>query len=115
MKSEVDRVESWMIANKLSLNASKSHLIIINANLNSPLNLNIICKTGIVKSVQSSKYLGVVIDNKLNFKEHIEKLEVKVSLSVGILSKFNSHLPESALLKLYYSFVHSHLIFGMPV
>ena len=77
MKSEVDRVKSWITANKLSINALKSHLIIINLNSLS-LDLNIICKTTIIKSVQSCKYLGVVIDNKLNFKAHIEKLKVKV-------------------------------------
>ena len=102
MKSEVDKVGNWMIANKLSLNASKFHLIFINSNLNTPsLDLNIICKTGVIKSVQSAKYLGVVIDDKLNFKEQIEKLKLKVSRSVGILSELKSYLPESAMLKLY--------------
>ena len=111
IKSEVDKVENWMIANKLFLNASKSHFIIINP----PLDLNIICKTGVTKSTQSFKYLRVVIDNKLNFKKHIEKLELKVSRSVGILSKLKSYLPESAFFKLFYSLVHLHLSFGMPV
>ena len=35
-KSEVHKVESWMLANKLTLNASKSNLIIINSKLHSP-------------------------------------------------------------------------------
>ena len=39
-----------------------------------------------------------MIYNKLNFKEHIQKLEGKVSRSVGILSKLKFYLPESALL-----------------
>ena len=83
-KSEVHMIESWMLANKLTLNASKSNLIITISKLNSPhVDLNISCKNGIIKSVQSSNYLGVIIDNKLSLKEHIQKLEVKVSRSMG--------------------------------
>ena len=57
--------------------------------------------------------MAVIIDNTLNFKEHTQKLEVKVSRSVGILRKLKFYLPESALLKLYHSLVHSHLSLGM--
>ena len=53
-KSEVHKVESWMHANKLTLNASKSNLIINNSKINSPhVDLNIRCKTGIIKSKKS--------------------------------------------------------------
>ena len=115
-KSEVNKVESWMLANNLTLNASKSNLIIINSKLNSShVDLNISCKNGIIKSVQSSKYLGVIINNKLNFKEHIQKLEVIVLRSVGILSKLKFYLPEYAWLKLYHSLVHSHLFYGLAI
>ena len=69
-KSEVRKIESWMLSNKFTLNALKTNLIIINSKLSSPLvDLNISCKTGVSKSVQSSKYVGVIFDNKLNFKE----------------------------------------------
>ena len=40
-----------------------------------------------INVVSSTKYLGVVIDNKLNFKEHIQTLEKKIARSVGIQVK----------------------------
>ena len=62
-----------------------------------------------------NKYLGVFIDDKLNFQGHIKHLEKKVSRSVGILSKLKNYLPTHALFKLYYTFVHSHLLYGLIV
>jgi len=59
--------------------------------------------------------LGILIDEKLNFNYHTENLEIKVSRFVEIFSKLKYYLPESALLKLYYSMVHSHLNYGFAI
>jgi len=103
---------TWLIANKLTLNTAKSKAIIISPKLNSPtIEMDINCPLGIIKSVKSAKYLGVTLDEKLNFMSHIKTLEPKIARSVGILSKLKYYLPESALLKLYYS---SNLNYGLP-
>ena len=57
--------------------------------------------------------MGITVDEKLNFAEHIIKLTCKISRSVGILSKLRNILPFTALRKLYYSMVHSHLLYGI--
>ena len=51
--------------------------------------MNLSCAAGSIKVVSSAKYLGVFIDDKLNFQEHIKHLEKKVSRSEGILSNLN--------------------------
>ena len=63
--------------------------------------------------LSSSKYLGVFIDDKLNFKSHIKHFVSKISRSIGILSKLRFLFNSSTLLLLYYSFVDSHLLFGI--
>jgi len=76
LRSELNKVENWMIATKLTLNALKSNIIIINSKQNSPtVKMSISCKTGRIKSVQSAKYLGVLIDEKLNFKDQLTKIQ----------------------------------------
>ena len=57
--------------------------------------------------------MGITIDEKLNFAERIITLTCKISRSVGILSKLRNILPFTALRKLYYSMIHSHLIYGI--
>ena len=72
-------------------------------------------RDGTIKSVNNAKYLGITLDNRFNFHEHIKITETKVARSVGILSKLKYYLPESAMLQLYYSLVHSQLIYVVAV
>ena len=65
--------------------------------------------------VDSAKYLGVVIDNELNFKQHIKILEGKVARSVGILSKLRHFFPQNIMLQLYYALVHPFLSYGIII
>ena len=76
---------------------------------------NIQSPTGETKTVYKAKYLGIIFDNRLNFHKHIKILEAKIARSVGILNKLNYFLPSLALLKLYYSLIHSHFNYGLAV
>ena len=77
-----------MDANKLTLNSSKSNVMLINSKLkdkgkfgNIKTEKSEICITSIVK------YLEIFIDEKLNFKYHITSIVAKISRGVGILYK----------------------------
>ena len=59
--------------------------------------------------------MGVFIDNKLNFKEHILTLENKIARSVGILSKVRYKFPLKTLLQLYHALIHPLLTYGIVV
>ena len=114
--TEITSVDKWMIANKLTLNLSKSNLILIppksrdhRANLSlisSPFDSNL-------PSVSMSKYLGLIFDNSLSFKPHINNLARKLSKAVGILSKVIVYLNTSALCSLYYVLFHCHIQYGI--
>ena len=113
---ELEKTNDWIVANKLTLNAAKSNAIIIKPKLHSPpVEMNLSCAARSIKVVSSAKYLGVFIGDKLNFQEHIKHLEKKASRSVGIISKLKNYVPTHALLKLYYTLVHSHLLYGLIV
>ena len=61
------------------------------------------------------RYLGITIDARLNFDKHIDILTKQISRSVGILSKLRHILPITALRNLYYSMVHSQLLYGIAI
>ena len=52
-------------------------------------------------------YLGVFIDDKLTWSNHIAYLENKLSRSVGLFYRIRQYLSDSALKSLYFSFVDS--------
>ena len=62
-----------------------------------------------------AKYLGIVFNNKLSFKNHIMFLEKNVARSVGIVAKLSCYLPSKSLLTLYYSLVHTDFLYALPI
>ena len=69
----------------------------------------------LISTEKSAEYLGVIIDTNLNFSDHIKALELKISRAVGILYNLKFVLPSKSLVTLYYSFIHSHLLYGLVV
>ena len=68
------------------------------------LNFNSIpvCKTS------NQKHLGLILDEKLNFKEHLQENIGKFNKGVEILKKLQNLLPRKALLTIYKSFLRPH-------
>ena len=114
VSSEILSVNKWMVANKLTLNLKKSNAIIINPK-NSPIGTkpNTVSIHQLVlpslSTVTAAKYLGVVLDDRLSFKTHINILINKLSRAVRVLSKVKLFFNNSSLLSLYYGIFHSHL------
>ena len=59
------------------------------------------------------KYIGVIIDHKLNCCEHIA--HVKVSKGIGILYKARQFLDKKSLHIIYYSYIQPYLIYCLEV
>ena len=57
------------------------------------------------------KYLGVIIDPKLKWCEHISYVKNKVSKGIGIIFKARPVLDQKCLLTHYNSFVYPYLIY----
>ena len=105
--------EQWSSANKLTINFSKCKAMIIAPKLRSPsCTIPILINDIPIPIVDSFRYLGVILDNKLTFSDHISNVAKKVSRSVGIISKLRHYAPTSILLKLYYAILHPHLLYG---
>jgi len=67
-----------------------------------------------MKMCDSVKYLGVWIDDKLNWKIHIDCIYSKLAKFIGIFYKFSHKLPLDCLKMLYFSFVHLYT-YGVEV
>ena len=109
---ELSKISDWLVSNELSLNVTKSNFLYFSHNKTEeppPLKLqgiNIECKDVV-------KYLGILIDDKLNWSHQIKAVKLKVSRGVGILHSTKFLIPNSLILNLYYSFIQSHLSYGL--
>ena len=62
--------------------------------------------------VSNTKYLGVIFDNKLEFKQHVKTLENTVARAFGKLTKLKYIFPNTTLLKLYFALMHPILLYN---
>ena len=62
--------------------------------------------------VKSIKFLGVLLDENLSWKDHIKYIEKKVSKSTGLLYRAKLFLDKNSLLTLYYSYIHIYLSYA---
>ena len=78
----------WLKANKISLNASKTELLLFR-HPNKVINYDLKIKINGKKLIPSNfvKYLGILIDCHLNWHIHTNDLITKLSCAIGMLSK----------------------------
>ena len=116
MNQELSSLLEWLNANKLSLNIKKTHFIIFSPPKTKPsykvhLKINNID----IQCVQQTKFLGVIIDSKLSWKDHIKYIKSKICKSIGIISKARKYLNLNSLLCLYYAFLYPYFIYCIAV
>ena len=58
------------------------------------------------------KFLGVLLDENLNWKEHIEYTENKIAQNLGLLYKARPFLKSNALLAFCYSYIETYMNYG---
>ena len=68
-----------------------------------------------VKATDNVELLGVVIDNKLNFKNHISKLIKKVGRKIDVLNQFKHILSFSTKMRIYRAFIMPHFTYCSSV
>ena len=78
----LNRLGQWFIANKLTLNLSKTCYMVFSSEKNEDIKL-VINNTEIEK-VKSCKYLGIYIDDELNWNVHIDYIFKKLLKFTGI-------------------------------
>ena len=111
MNEELTEIALWLKANKLSLNIKKTNYIL---SKNRGVTKKYMClkiDNEAVTQVKKTKFLGVIIDCNLTWKEHISYISGKIAKGVGILIKARKYLNKTTLMKLYYTFVYPYLIF----
>ena len=63
----------------------------------------------VVRQTSVQKHLGMFLDSKLNFSEHLKTIFQKTNNTIGLLRKLETLLPRAPLITIYKSFIRSHL------
>jgi hypothetical protein len=135
VNSELRKMANWFRSNKMSVNASKTKYIIFktpNKYVN-PLDCNIVYNSTEIglpddpnmispidrisneSNEKHFKLLGILLDENLSFKAHIDLVCSKISKSLYCINRVKNFVDAQSLRKLYFAMVHSHLSYGINV
>ena len=111
VNNEIAKVSDWLITNALSLNVSKSNFLYFRAKKNDePIKIKILDTD--IENKEVVKYLGILIDDKLQWKSQVNMVQQKVSIGNGILHKLKYLISYNLSINIYSCFIKSHLIYG---
>ena len=65
-----------------------------------------------VNSTATHKHLGMILDSKLSYENHLQSVFSRVNKTIGLLRKFQPTLPRKSLVTIYKSFIRPHLDCG---
>ena len=114
LNKELIKIDTWLQANKLTVNTKKTHYMIFHRARLKPT-INVFIRQDKISLTRSTQFLGIIIDDKLKWTEHIAYVKNKISKSSGILSKARNYIDKKTLKQFYYSFVYPYLIYGIEI
>ena len=112
MNYELKLLVDWLKANKLSLNAEKTELIIFHSPRKVVPHISIKIDNVKLKPCNSVQYLGISIDEVLSWNKQIEDLCKKLRRANGILAKIRHYISKKTCIAVYYSIFYTHLLYG---
>ena len=68
-----------------------------------------------IEQVKYFNFLGITIDENLNWNEHVNKIALKINKANAVLSRMKKILPVHIKRLIYEAIIHSHLNYGILV
>ena len=109
----------YMTLNKLHINLAKCSYIIFkpkSKEVDQPYPfLELKINDVVIKQVKFTKFLGVTIDENLNWEQHVKSLKRKLYYSMSTLSQLRKNIPEHLHKEIYYTLFESHICYALSV
>ena len=113
INDELAKVSDWLKCNKLSLNIKKTKYMIFHKPQKKIIKMHLSIDNTPIEQVANFDFLGLTLNEHLNWKAHIDKISNKISRSIGILNRQKHFIPLESKLHIYNSLILSHLHFGI--
>ena len=115
INSDLTLINEWAFKWKMQFNpdpSKQAQEVLFSRKIKNVCHPNLNFNNDVVNQVPSQKHLGLILDQKLDFNEHLKVTSSKVSRGVGLLRKLHHILPRFSLLTIYKSFIRPHLDYG---
>lgn len=111
---ELENIGNYLRNHNLILNSQKTNYInfktVQNKKFTDPI---IVCESQIIEKQIYTNFLGLTIDQHLNWDEHVHKILIKINSGIYALSRMSYYCNLPTLKCMYFSYIHSHVSFGI--
>lgn len=114
LQQAIDKFLDWCKLNGLSVNANKCKIITFTHKRN-PIMYDYIMNDHPIERVSSIRDLGVLLDHKLNFNEHIEYITTKARAILKFVNRQSQYFQRDVIKILYMALVRSNLEFACSI
>ena len=110
LNAELNKLSLWFRSNRLSLNLKKKNKLIVFKPCQKRTNqtIQLLINSPKIDQVKETVFLGVIMDENLNWKSEISHVANKVSKCTGIIRKSSFYLSTKTLRTLYFSLVYPY-------
>jgi len=106
-------IMDWFQSNLLTLNFNKTTFLQFLTKQNKAIKIQINASNSISTNITSTKFLGLTIDNTLSWNDHIALITSKLNKASYAIRAVKSYLSSDVLRTIYFSYVHSLILYGI--
>jgi hypothetical protein len=107
------QVNKWFKDNLISLNLNNTYFVQFSNKSIGNSNIQIMIEDKQISTVNETKFLGLIIDNTLSWKGHIEYIKSTLSSACYVMRTVKPFVSQNALEIIYYSYFHSIMNYGL--
>ena len=108
LNSDLKKINDWAFQWKMTFNpdcSKQAQEIIFSRKLKKVTHPPLLFNNNNVSQVNFQTHLGVILDVKLTFEEHLKNVFNKTNKTIGLLKKLSNLLPRQALVTIYKAFI----------
>ena len=112
LNNDLRKISDWPKKCKMVFNSDptkQAQEVIFSRKSHSPKHPDLYFNSVVVEKVKTQKHLGLKLDEKLNFKEHLKDKFAIANKGIEMLKKLSNYRPHHSLVTLYKACIRPHL------
>ena len=109
--NEIRKFRNWTVANRLTLNVDKTFYMVFSNKSYDPEAIEVYYGESRIFLKNECRFLGIQLDDSLNFSKHANYVISKVSKTIGIIFRIRNFVPPSVLKTIYFSLFYPYVTY----
>jgi hypothetical protein len=110
--SVVTKLIDWFQSNLLTVNFNKTHFLQFLTKKQKEIKIQIIASNSVITDINSTKFLGLIIDSTMPWNNQIVELISKLNKACYAIRAIKPFMSLDVLRMIYFSYVHSVMLYG---